>query len=182
MEILYQYLHRKGFLERETTKDELEEAKQQYRKLYLKEYQKEFRRINIRKDIYFTPIEFSKLSSASKKFNMPLPRLCKELTLAYLNNQFLLPDDTQIRQLEIYLRGVTNNINQLVRYIHQQKRLSENDLSILRTQINEMEERISLALRQPLNIQEYLENQIPQKPEILSILKKIIENHKHHDY
>ena len=122
MESLYQYLDRM-LHEYETTPSVLAEAKRQYRKLYQKDYQKKFRKNNIRKDIYFTPQEFSRLSKVAKHHKVSVPRLCKELSFAYLDSQFVLPDDKQIRRLELYLRGVTNNLNQLVRYVHQRKNL-----------------------------------------------------------
>lgn len=177
MESLYQYLNRMGLLEYETTPSALANAKREYRKSYQKNYQKKFRKNNVRKDIYFTPQEFSRLAKVAKQHKVSVPRLCKEFTFAYLNSKFVLPDDKQIRRLELYLRGVTNNLNQLVRYIHQRKDLSVIDISTLREQVNEMENHISTTLRSPVNLQEYLERLVQQKPEVLSVLHYIIETH-----
>lgn len=177
MESLYQYLNRMGLLEHETIPSVLAEAKREYRKIYQKDYQKKFRKDNVRKDIYFTPQEFSRLSKVAKQHKMSVPRLCKELTFAYLNSQFVLPDDKQIRRLELYLRGVTNNINQLTKFANQRKGLSVNDMLIIKGQVNEMENHISTTLRSPVNLQDYLERLVLQKPEILSVLHYIIETH-----
>ena len=167
-----------GFLEHETTPSALAEAKRQYRKIYQKDYQNRFRKNNVRKDIYFTPQEFSQLAKVAKMHNVSVPKLCKELTFAYIESQFVLPDDKQIRRLELYLRGVTNNLNQLVRYVHQRKDLSVIDISTLREQVNEMENHVSTTLRSPVNLQDYLEGLVQQNPEVLSVLHYIIEAHK----
>ncbi len=179
METLYQYLDRM-LHEYETTPSALAKAKREYRKQYQRAYQKEYRNKNnhVRKDIYFTPQEFSRLTKVAKQHNVSVPRLCKELSFAYINSQFVLPDDKQIRRLELYLRGVTNNLNQLVRYVHQRKDLSVIDISTLREQVNEMENHISTTLRSPVNLQDYLERLVQQKPEVLSVLHYIIETYK----
>jgi len=179
METLYQYLNRMGLLDREAIVAELTMAKREHRKIYQKSYQKEYRKKNIRKDSYYTQLEHLRLSTVAKKYKMSVPRLCKVLAFAYLDGYYVLADDKQVHQLELYLRGVTNNINQLTRYIHQRKGLSFNDILTFREQINEMEDHISTSLRHPVNLQEYLENQIQQTPEIISVLQHIIEPHKH---
>lgn len=177
MESLYQYLHRIGLLEQETSPDELSRAKQEYRKSYQRTYQKNYRNTHIRKDIYFTPVEYKQLSKIAKKHNQSVPKLCKQLTIAYLKSQFVLPDDKQVRQLELYLLGVTNNLNQLVRYIHQRKEFNISDIENLKVMVNTMETKVSQSLRSPENLQNYLENKIQQKPETLSLLQYLLENH-----
>ena len=177
MESLYQYLHRMGLLEQEVSPKELAQAKQKYRKDYQHAYQKKYRKAHIRKDIYFTPVEYKQLSKIAKKHNQSVPQLCKQLTIASLKSQFVLPDDKQVRQLELYLRGVTNNINQLVRYFHQRKDLNFNDIKNLKVLVNAMETKVSQALRSPENLQNYLENEIQKKPETLSLLHYLLEIH-----
>ena len=167
-----------GLLEHEVTVAELTKAKRQHRKNYQKSYQKSYRAKNIRKDCYFTPSENLRLSPVAKKHKMSVPRLCKVLAFAYLDGHYVLADDKQVHQLELYLRGATNNINQLVRYIHQRKDLSFNDILTFREQINEMEDHISTSLRHPDNLQKYLKTLVQQKPEILSVLQHIIETLK----
>ncbi|OFY47804.1 MAG: hypothetical protein A2W85_13455 [Bacteroidetes bacterium GWF2_41_31] len=177
MESLYQYLHRIGLLEQETSPEELAQAKREYRKTYQRAYQKIYRDANIRKDIYFTPTEHKQLSKIAQKYHLSVPGLCKQLTFAYLKTQFVLPDDQQVRGLELYLRGVTNNHNQLIRYIHQKKDLKISDIENLNERVNAMETKVSQALRSPINLQEYLENEIQQKPETLSLLQYLLETH-----
>jgi hypothetical protein len=177
MESLYQYLHRIGLLEQEVTPEELARAKQEYRKVYQRAYQKSYRDANIRKDIYFTPTEYKQLSKVAKKYHLSVPGLCKQLTFAYLKTEFVLPADNHVRGLELYLRGATNNINQLVRYIHQRKELSYSDIENLRGRVNAMETKVSQSLRSPINLQEYLENKIQQNPETLSLLQYLLETH-----
>jgi hypothetical protein len=177
MESLYQYLHRFGLLEQKTTPEELEWAKREYRKAYQRAYQKNYRNTHVRKDIFFTPSEYKQLSKVAQKYHLSVPGLCKQLTFAYLKTQFVLPDDDRVRGLELYLRGATNNINQLVRYIHQRKELSYSDIENIRGQVNSMETKVSQALRSPVNLQEYLENEIQQKPETLSLLQYLLEIH-----
>jgi len=179
METLWQYLNKLGLLEREATGEELAEAKRQYRKIYQKDYQKQFRRNHVRKDLFLTKKEHAQLSAVAKqhKGRKSVARLCKELAFAYLDNHYVLPDDAQVRQLELYLRGATNNLNQLVRYVHRQKAFSLHELDILRCQVNEMEERISKALRHPSTLQGYLKKLVQEKPELLTTIRDILNSY-----
>lgn len=177
METLYQYLQRIGLFDYEVSPEVLAEAKKQYRKEYQKEYQKQFRLKNIRKDIYFTPKEFKHLSSIARKQNKSIPKLCKELIFAYLQKLYVLPDDETVRQLELYLRGATNNLNQTVRYIHQRKELTLDDFAYLRNQVDTIENKVSQLLRSPLDLEKYLEDKIEHDPQLIYLLEYLINKH-----
>lgn len=181
METLYEYFQRIGLLDYDATPSVIAEAKRQYRKSYQKEYQKKFRKNNVRKDIYFSPKEFNRLSSLARKNKKPVSRFCKDLIFAYLDKHFVLPDDETVRQLELFLRGATNNLNQLVRYIHQRKELSYQDISYLRDRINEMENMISQSLRSPDDLREYLEKVVHQNPQTISVLETVLKTYKTDD-
>jgi hypothetical protein len=178
METLYQYLQRNGLFDYEASPSVLADAKRQYRKEYQKEYQKNFRKKNIRKDIYFTPREFNRLSTLSKQHKKSVSRLCKDLVFAYIDIHFVLPDDEKIRSLELYLRGATNNLNQLVRYIHQRKELSYSDISYLKDMVNMIETKVSSALREPDDLEKYLQKVIQQNPHTISVIENIVKTHK----
>lgn len=163
-----------GLLEYDTSPSVLAEAKREFRKAYQKDYQRNYRKKKVRKDLYFNSQQFNKLSALAKKHKMPVSKLCKELIFGYIDKQYVLPDDENVRQLELYLRGVTNNLNQLVRYIHQRKELSHDDIINLRNQINEIEEVVSRSFRAPDDLEGFLENVLRDNPSAIYALENFI--------
>lgn len=174
METFYQYLQRMGLLEYDASPSVIAEAKREFRKAYQQDYQKNYRKKKVRKDLYFSPQEFNRLSSLARKHKKPVSKLCKELIFGYMDKQFILPDDQQVRNLELYLRGVTNNINQLVRYIHQRKDLHYEDIVSIQNQVNEIEGVISRNFRTPDDLEGFLKNLLEQNPSSIYTLENFI--------
>lgn len=174
METFYEYIQRIGLLEYDATPSVIAEAKREFRKAYQKDYQRNYRKKKVRKDLYFSPQEFNRLSALARKHKKPVSKLCKELIFGYIDKQFVLPDDQQVRKLELYLRGVTNNLNQLVRYIHQRKDLSHDDIFNLRNQVNEIEGVVSKSFRNPNDIEAFLKSIIQQNPSAIYVLENFI--------
>jgi hypothetical protein len=174
METFYEYLQRQGLLDYDASPSVLAEAKREFRKAYQKDYQRNYRKKKVRKDLYFSPQEFNRLIALARKHKKPVSKLCKELIFGYMDKRFILPDDEQVRTLELYLRGVTNNLNQLVRYIHQRKELNHDDIINLRNQVNEIEGEVSRSFRSPDDLEGFLKNIIQQNPSAIYILENFI--------
>ena len=177
METLIQYLYRTGLLEN-GTKEEIEEAKKTFRKAYSQNKQREYRRQNIRKEIILTKKEFSVLCKAAEQRKIKLSPFLKKAALCYVNEHFILPEDSRVNGLELNLRRIGNNINQLIRYAHQKKGISVKDIQALQQQINKLEDEISRALRQPISLRKYLEQLLQDQPEFVAVLEQLITKYK----
>ena len=174
METFYQYIQRMGLLDYDASPSVIAEAKREFRKAYQKDYQRNYRKKKVRKDLYFSPQEFNRLTALARKHKMPISKLCKELIFGYMDKQFVLPDDEKVRQLELYLRGVTNNLNQLVRYIHQRKELHHDDIINLRNQINKIEGVVSRSFRTPDDLEDFLKKILRENPSQIYVLENFI--------
>lgn len=177
MESLLNYLFRIGVLENGTDK-EIEKAKEDYRKFYVKEKQKVFRENHIRKEIILTPNEYAVLLREAQKRKIKLAPFIRKSCLCYINQHFLLPSDNRLQELCLEIRKIGNGCNQLVRYFHRKRGLSEKDLNELRKMLNQLEDRISHALRQPKTLDQYLKNLLQNHPEYLKNLEQIVSKSK----
>lgn len=176
MESLFEYLHRTGALERNDP-DFLQSAKRTYRKEYQRQKQRDYREQKHRIEILLLSKEKKILQKAAQKRGMKLSPFIKEAALGYLDFHFILPESSRVQSCELQLRGISNNINQLHRYIHQQKQIDSKDLYQLKEQVSKVEDIVTQTLRQPLTLQEYLATLLRENPEFLPELQKILQNH-----
>ncbi len=151
MESQSEFLARKGVFS-DSAPEVIEEAKKQYRQQYLKEKQKEFRETHIRKELFLTKKEFGFLKHHAEKHQIKLSRFIKNAAIAYLKNEYLLPDDTQVRNLELETRRIGNLMNQIVRHIHASECITDDDVRMMKLQLQALEQKISSALRNPQKV------------------------------
>lgn len=152
MESLAQFLARKG-LHQDSSPEEVVKAKNEYRDQYMRQKQKEFRETHIRKEIYLTKREFGYLKGAAEKHQMKLSRFIKKIAFAYLKQLFIVPDDTHVRNLELELRRIGNNINQVTKHVNQKSEVKEEHVQVLLVLLKKIDNKVSNALRNPSKVQ-----------------------------
>lgn len=177
MQTLLEYLFETGVLEH-GTKEEIEEAKKEYRRRYSKAKQKEFREENVRKEIILTKKEFSVLYKAAKKHKMKLAPFIKKAALSQVEEKYLLPSDSMVQELELAIRRIGNNVNQLVRYAHQNNYLPKETITEIQNQLNKLEEKISMAFREPPSIHHLVEFAVKKHPELVEQLEALLSKYK----
>ncbi|QGY44846.1 plasmid mobilization relaxosome protein MobC [Maribellus comscasis] len=170
---LFLYLQSLGLLEH-GTEEQIERAKQDFKKLQQNSYATKFSQSHKRKSVYLTQKEMSVLMTAAKRHGMRLGTFIRFAALAYVKTEYLLPSDSKIQELEVALRRIGNNINQLTKHVHQ-RGFTKEDLVAFQQKLNELENRVSDFLRQPLPLKEFLKNLLHQKPEYADVLEKVLK-------
>jgi len=178
METLHEFLWRSGVLDR-NNKEEIEIAKKEYRKRYQREKQREYRRKNHRIEVLLTDKEKQTLFKAAKQKGMRLAPFVRGASIGYLDYHFILPEDSKVTDCVYQLRGVSNNLNQIIRYAHQNKDFTLDELNPLRKLIHSIEDTIEKALRQPLTLRQYIAQHLKENPAFLQVLETIIQDYKH---
>ena len=148
MESLSTYLKKRG-LTKDSPPDLLQAAKKEHRRLYQKEYQSN-RKIKIRRlGISLTPTEYRRLSRTANEHGLLVATFAKEAIMSYMDRRYVLPDNTTVLALELGIRRVGLNINQVVRHIHEKKTVEELDIDRINALLIELEDTISYAFRNP---------------------------------
>lgn len=169
---LLRYLQSIGILEH-GTKEEINQAKQAFWKHEDKARLKHFRSSHKRKEVSLSQKEFETLATAAKKHGVQLGTFIRLAALAYVKTEFLLPSDSRIQELEVALRRIGNNINQLTRHVHQHGMTSE-DLLAFQNKLNELEDQVVHALRQPLPLKGFLTQLLKNQPEYAEVLEEVL--------
>ncbi len=148
MDSLRSYLKERG-LTRNSPSEELANAKREHRRLYQKDYQAKRRKARPRIGVSLSAPERQQLSKDARRHGMKLPHFIRMAALAYTGKKYILPDDTTARALEIELRRIGNNINQVARRCNEKKTAEALDIEEANNLLIGLEDAVSAAFRNP---------------------------------
>lgn len=171
-----EYLFASGILE-VGTKEEIAKAKEEYRRAYLRKKQQEHRAKNRIIHLSFSHDYSEYLEDKALDYNMTLPLFLKSCIDGYLRQVFVLPNDTQIKQVETELNRIGNNINQLVRHCHRLSLDPEKALNEVHGMLSSMDNTIEAYLRTPHTLDILIMQTLEEQPEYLTQLQRLINSH-----
>lgn len=147
-----------------------------YQKAYGKERRKRERDIKVRMEVG----EYQRMKSAAKKHGYThLSPFLKASAFAYIDQRFLLMEDSKLRALEISIQRIGHNINQLVHQAHAMKLYNmEQTYTGLRHEVKNLKAEVQQHLRQPPNLFEQLQDVLLTDPHLISAVEAILENAK----
>lgn len=169
---LFLYLQSLGLLENGSD-EQIAQAKLDFRAQQMKARLEKFEESHTRKAVFLTEKEFEVLAAAAKRHGMKLGTFIRLAAMAYVKTEYLLPSDSAVHELEVSLRRIGNNINQLTKHVHQ-RGFSPEDLVAFQQKLNELETQVSQFLRQPLPLAEFLKNLLLKKPEYADTLEQVL--------
>lgn len=147
---LWEYLDQVGILENGTD-EEIKAAKRAYRKNYFLSYKKEQRiqkpefAINFSKDNG----EFETILKGANRHKLSVPSFVRQATLAYINQNYIVPNRDEVAQLEQLLSDCLNEIQTLVRFKERFNFQKEEKLEIIEKRIEKLEADIDRLFRNP---------------------------------
>lgn len=146
------YLFASGILENGTS-EEIVAAKKAYRKAYLKEKKRVFRKTHRTVSLSFPRAEAKELEALAEQYKMRLAPFLKSCIRAYTQQQYLPPNPEKLQQLELLLRAIGNNINQIAKRCNSghisPQRATEQSYVLLQS----LDNRLTKALREPDNLE-----------------------------
>lgn len=120
------------------------------RREYFTAYQRELRQRKKRVDILFDKEDFATLERAARRhgYGRKTGAFIRDAALAYLHREYIVPDQDAIRQLELGIRRIGNNLNQIARKANTVG-IEPSDLDAIREHLATLEHEVSTALRNP---------------------------------
>lgn len=141
METMYQYLYRTGILPY-GSQGEVERGKVKYRKLYKQAKQREYAQTRKRVELTFDLKEHIQFQKEAKKAKQTIPTYLRKAIDSARKNQVFLPDDSKLHDLQMEIRRIGNNINQMAYYANRNKSISASMIRAAQDYLNEIEELI----------------------------------------
>lgn len=173
-----EYLFASGILER-GTKEEIADAKKDYRREYLRRKKEEHRTKNRTISLSFPNIYAEYLESKAIEYHMQIPTFLKACINGYLEQVYIIPDEKNIKGLETALNRIGNNINQLVRHCHRLSLDPTKALGEIHAMLGKMDEQIGMHLRYPNNLETIITQTLQKQPEYKTRLQRILEQYSY---
>jgi len=179
---MWEYLDSIGILEHGSD-EAIKKAKQDYRKLYFTKHKRKQRSLHHEYSIRFvkTSVEYSKVLAAAKQHNMKITAFVKSAVMAYINKTYIVPDRLQIARLEQLIAQCLNEIQTIVKQKEKYSYEREQKYEILEKRFGKLEQDISIVLKCPYSIEEFLIKEIQEKPSLREQLLAIL-NTQNNDY
>jgi len=147
---LKDYLFGLGVLEHGTP-EEIENAKKDYRKQYQQTYQKNYRKKQRRTEITWKAGEYALLHEGANLHNMRFSSFVKKAALSYLQNSYIEKHPQDIHALQMEIRAIGNQLNQITRKVNSTNSVSKQDLLSTIHLVNQVEQKTISFLREPPN-------------------------------
>ena len=110
--------------------------------------------------------KLQEIKKAAAKRKMKAPQYMKAVIENSLTHTgYIVPDDVQLQKLVLSIRAISNNINQLVRYTHERRDVTQKDIEYLQKQLLSLEQSIIQALAHPPELIAFLSDYLLKNPE-----------------
>lgn len=158
--------------------EQVKQVKKIYRKTYLKQYMKNYNRSHKRRNLWFTLEENALIQSEAKRQKRKPSEFAKECILAYLNQKFLVPNEDAVQEVEVQIRKIGNNINQMAHLANRNKYVGAEEIQTLKQILFHMEDQVEKTLRQPLTLETFITQAIDQDHTCIAKIEAILQKHK----
>ena len=140
----------------------------------LTDYQRQYRKRRRRVDVLFEPDEYAQIKQAATRHNMKVAPFIRACVGGYLQRVYVLPDDEVLRQLQLGIRRIGTNLNQLVRRAH---RVGVEPVNIdgVNRHLAALEDEIIYALQTPPELLDVIDHALQERPELAGEIQGILD-------
>lgn len=167
---MWEYLEAQGVLERGD--DEIKAAKKEYRRLYNRHLKRKLRQERKEYHPLFSREENQLLEKEAALHDKSVTQLIHDTSLAYLRQEFVIPNPGQVAELEVLLAKAYSEIQRAANIVDEKPRLSL--LEMMRT-VEKMEKLIRGFFYEPKLVLDSVKNSIEKDDEFKNQLLAIIQ-------
>ncbi len=121
----------------------------QYRKFYMREYQKERKKLIKRVEVQFSPSEYETIKKIADSYNDKPTTFMRKAVLSFVETKVYLPKSQDLEDTKYLIRKSANNINQIIFGCHRNKVIFQENLQSLVAQCNQMESTLNNFYQKP---------------------------------
>jgi len=144
----------------------------------LNKYRKEYRKGHKRLELLIGFPSYALLQKAAKQHNRDLGPFILESSLAYLNEGFILPDDTQEKAVMNALHRWGNNLNQIAFHVNKGRYADDQRIAQAAKLVQELDGFVRSTYRQPVSIRKAIEEEAKTNPWMVPKLQYILSTIK----
>ena len=100
-------------------------------------------------EILLMPSESKRLATEARKHGKRKATFAREAMFAYMDRRFVVPDDEVVQRLELAIRRIGTNLNQIARRVNENRVVTELDVEHANRLLAELEQVVTAAFRDP---------------------------------
>jgi hypothetical protein len=147
MESFRTHLHNKGLSHLQGAERKAVYA--EYKRQYIREYMKQKRSKHQVIELFLTEKDYERLTKTVLHYGLSRSGFCQELVLSNISDTVWIPNQDIIAELQISIRKIGNNINQLTKLANSQKELTPQLWEETHQKLQKLEELIKEHLSHP---------------------------------
>ncbi|KAA3595847.1 MAG: plasmid mobilization relaxosome protein MobC [Calditrichaeota bacterium] len=149
-----------------------------HRKEYQKDYHKNYWSKKTRFQLTFSNSENLRIQKSAKRHKLKTGKFLKKCVFAYLDKILIPSNESKMQSIELAIRKVGNNVNQIARNSNKLKTLGVFNAKKVSVLLNSLEIEIRRNLSLPIDLLKVIQNKLESSPEFLNKLEWIIYHHK----
>ncbi len=157
---------------------EILSGKKNQRKEYQKKYHQNYWLYNKRIQITFSNSEFHRIQKSAKKHKKKVGQFLKQCVFAYLEKTFIPQNEEKIHSIELAIRKIGNNVNQIARNSNKFGLLRAFESKRVVKLLNSLEIEIRRNLSVPIDALKMFKTEIENSDEFLNKVEWLIYHHK----
>ena len=173
---IFDYLTNKGLLDG-GSKADIEAAKKERRREYLKQKKKEFRATHRTVSLSFTNAEMKQLEREAAAHNMKVPQYLRACIYAAREQSYIVPDVDKVEQLEILLKRISTHTNQIARLANGMSMPPVRAIKEIQEHIKFFEKTFDVMFRNPKNLEQVIREELKENSSFAAVLMNIITSH-----
>jgi Mobilization protein NikA len=129
------------------------------------EYQKQYRKHRIHRLIIFSREEYQTLLNSAKEHHKPFSTFIREMALAHISNQYVLPNDEQTKAVQLLLTRYGTNLNQLAYISNATFHIDDDRIAVIQNQFQKLKQEIIDLYNKPISVEEVIRDAFRRDPE-----------------
>lgn len=147
MENFRTHLHHKGLSHLQGAERKIAYA--EYKREYVRNFMKQKRSKHQVIELFLTEKDYERLTKTAQHYGLSRSGFCQQLVLSNISDTVWIPNQQLISELQISIRKIGNNINQLTKLANSQKELTPQLWEEAYQKLQQLEELIKENLSRP---------------------------------
>ena len=140
-----------------------------------RDYQREYRKHKMIRVIIFSQNEYRILQNAAQEQQKPFSTFVRELALAQVTNQYVLPNAMQTKSVQLLLTRIGTNVNQIAHLANATLQISSEKIQSIQKHFSKIEEGIMDIYKKPVLVEDIVRASVKANPDYLKRIETVLK-------
>lgn len=139
-----------------------------------RDYQREYRKHRMIRVVIFSQDEYRILQNAAQEHRKPFSTFVREMALAQVTNQYVLPNAKQTKAVQLLLTRIGTNVNQIAHLANATLQISTEKIQSVQKHFSKIEEGIMDIYKKPVLVEDMVRASISKDSDYLKRIETVL--------